>query len=1058
MPSANKLAFAVTQLHAQVEAEKEKAREEAVSARMAASAAPVVSVSAVAVSGNVPEKTETKAASVGERELTGAESWTTDQVVQWAEKHASSFTAQKMRIAAITGESLLGLKELDAFVESAMDRRRLEYAISKLREPLEAKKMEEEELKARVLEGSFTAGPGQPGAAVKLVEQQRAMGNGVFGHISYSENGFMLEVENTGKTSSAPMPIVVSIEALECTNVELESARRKFWVLPNMEVKLQQGGGSAVVNPAKGNDAHKRFTVVLARAKDLAQAWSVRVRVSYVMAESAEDWVAVDNELKTAAAAEFAVALPNFAELSPPELQLAMEAAKIRRMTDPQFPPTNASLYIDPLTPPPNVIPIQWKRPRDMTSSPVLFSRPPGPQDIQQGRLGSCWFLAALSLLDAKQILRLFETQSLSESGINVMRFYTSGSWKRVMVDDYIPSTPLTGFPPYDLQSLMLMARYKRGTGTHATPGPLYARCSDPDAFWVPLLEKGYAKLNRSFEAISGGSLGESLSALTGAPSISIFLPWEQDKDAVFERMLEAHNAGMLIGCATRQLTLEERLAGVELERNGIVSRHAYGVLAMKRIKTGQRFVRVRNPWGQFVWNGAFSDASTDWTLQLKLALNFKEEPGCWWMLWKDFQQFFHDVSICLIGLTDEWHRLNFSGVYDRDHAYGFQGRLASETETPVLITVAKEDLRYAQGTDSNNRQGIYLLEQLADGKLARVASTGEFARQEVTLEATLKPGKVYFVAVMSQIGSLLFSSVKFDLCVESRDPVVCEAIEPQSELLLKAVVAELQYALLQTDDDRFVNEVHTLQHICFKQSTGADKVSNRIAAGELGCGELLLAGMRKWPKERELQNMAASSLWNMSCAMPVRVHLRNATDALQVLASLRVTFAKDEEMLEVADVAARNIANAENIVAQDPFIEECILANKCTFSVSGSKNFLLQVWYDCITCNLVSNFGVCQTCRDTCHKGHEVSAPKFSRFYCDCGAGKSAKKSSRVVKCISVDTTMRKKREKDLAHYDPDAEEEEEEQERKKKLMQLKKDAGKKKTGVAGMAQLNSH
>ncbi len=228
-----------------------------------------------------------------------------------------------------------------------------------------------------------------------------------------------------------------------------------------------------------------------------------------------------------------------------------------------------------------------------MTKSPVLFARPPGPNDIQQGRLGSCWFLAALSLLDTPKILRLFETVTLCDVGVVAVRFYSSGSWRRVVMDDYIPSTPLTGFVPFDLQSLHIMSHYKRGTGTHATPGPLYARCSDPDAFWVSLLEKGYAKLNRSFEAISGGSLGESLSALTGAPSISIFLPWEEDKDVVFDRLLEAHAAGMLLGCATRTLTLEERLAGVELERVGIVSRHAYGILAVKRVKTGQR-VRYR--------------------------------------------------------------------------------------------------------------------------------------------------------------------------------------------------------------------------------------------------------------------------------------------------------------------------------------------------------------------------------------------------------------------------------------------------------------------------------
>jgi hypothetical protein len=372
-----------------------------------------------------------------------------------------------------------------------------------------------------------------------------------------------------------------------------------------------------------------------------------------------------------------------------------------------------------------------------------------------------------------------------------------------------------------------------------------------------------------------------------------------------------------------------------------------------------------------------------------------------------------------------------------------------------VLITVAKEDLRYAQGTDSNNRQGIYLLEQLESGALVRVASTGEFARQEVTLEATLKPGKTYFVAVMAQIGSLLFSSVRFDLRIESRDVVSCEALEPTSELLMKAVVAELDYALRQTDDDRFASEVGTLQHMCFRRGL-AGQTSNSDLAATLGCGELLVAAMRRWPKKRDLQNGAAATLWNMGSSQGARVHLRERTDALQVLAALKPAFPRDDEMAEVADIAARNLNSAEGVVAQDPLIEECILAGKCTFSVTGSKSFLLQTWYDCITCNLVSNFGVCQSCRDSCHRGHEVSAPKFSRFYCDCGAGKAAQKSARVVKCGCVDQAMRKKREKDLGHHDPDQEELEEEAARKKLAAQLAKERGKKKTGVAGMHSIS--
>merc|ERR1711924_576727 len=47
--------------------------------------------------------------------------------------------------------------------------------------------------------------------------------------------------------------------------------------------------------------------------------------------------------------------------------------------------------------------------------------------------------------------------------------------------------------------------------------------------------------------------------------------------------------------------------------------------------------------------------------------------------------------------------------------------------------------------------------------------------------------------------------------------------------------------------------------------------------------------------------------------------------------------------------------------MAQDLEIEKCLLAGKCTYSVTGDKSFLLQVWYSCFTCNLRTNYGMSQ-------------------------------------------------------------------------------------------------
>ena len=40
------------------------------------------------------------------------------------------------------------------------------------------------------------------------------------------------------------------------------------------------------------------------------------------------------------------------------------------------------------------------------------------------------------------------------------------------------------------------------------------------NSFWVPLLEKAYAKVNRNYEGINYGWMAEPMRVFTGAPSL----------------------------------------------------------------------------------------------------------------------------------------------------------------------------------------------------------------------------------------------------------------------------------------------------------------------------------------------------------------------------------------------------------------------------------------------------------------------------------------------------------------------------------------------------------
>lgn len=63
--------------------------------------------------------------------------------------------------------------------------------------------------------------------------------------------------------------------------------------------------------------------------------------------------------------------------------------------TDPEFPPAQSSVYIDP-TKKKEVI---WKRPNELVEEPQLFVDGASANDVTQGILGNCWFVSACSAL-----------------------------------------------------------------------------------------------------------------------------------------------------------------------------------------------------------------------------------------------------------------------------------------------------------------------------------------------------------------------------------------------------------------------------------------------------------------------------------------------------------------------------------------------------------------------------------------------------------------------------------------------------------------------------------
>ncbi|XP_017489469.1 PREDICTED: calpain-D-like [Rhagoletis zephyria] len=377
---------------------------------------------------------------------------------------------------------------------------------------------------------------------------------------------------------------------------------------------------------------------------------------------------------------------------------------------DDSFPPSNASLYAaqrqqhqqqqNPTEPAiafsastANTTEIFWARPDELRSDPAesissdqaasqwtVFRGAPRPSDISQGILGNCWFLSALAVLAERPDLvqRVMVTRSLCPQGVYQVRLCKDGQWRTVLVDDLLP-----------------VSRARQLVYSQAKRRQL----------WVPLIEKALAKVHGCYEALVSGRSLEGLSTLTGAPCESIALQSPansaateepMDVDLIWAQLLSSRAAGFLMGasCGGGNMAVIE----AEYQAVGLRPRHAYSVLDVVDV-TGHhlpppplRLLRLRNPWGHFVWSGDWSAGSRLWTAELRARLlppGGAEDDGVFWIAFPDVLRYFDSIDICKI--RADWHELRLQGVlppnaFDIDNIPVAQLTVLEPTEVELAL------------------------------------------------------------------------------------------------------------------------------------------------------------------------------------------------------------------------------------------------------------------------------------------------------------------------------------------------------------------------------------
>lgn len=345
----------------------------------------------------------------------------------------------------------------------------------------------------------------------------------------------------------------------------------------------------------------------------------------------------------------------------------------------------------------------------------------------------------------------------LSSSGKYIFKFYFNGCYRKVVIDDRLPSAS-------DSRSLYVVDR------------------NNPNLLWPALIEKAYLKVRGGYD-FPGSNSGTDLWVLTGWIPEQIFIHHEDvTPDQIWKRLFNSFRYGdVIVTVGTGKLTeREEQLVG-------LISQHDYAVLDMVEVD-GRRRMLIKNPWAEKAHVGPFGLDEETMNTSPESSSRGPLTPGTFWMdcdqVFQNFENLYLNWNPGLFRFREDFHftwDLSKPRMSSCCYLENPQFAVSSESGGPVWLLLSRHfrtTERPATGHSEDDRSpelGFISINVFKNGHRVSVGDGAIYRGPYVDSPNTLAridmpPRSTYTIVITQQ--SLLNVSHNFSLSALSRSEV----------------------------------------------------------------------------------------------------------------------------------------------------------------------------------------------------------------------------------------------------------------------------------------------